>query len=169
MTRPLIRRICGRKPLSRPGTAAGPFFCAQDHPHFREVSGQSSRHLIGRISGRNVRVDTQTPGNRPGVVSVIDPQTTYTACQLANALQVSPRTIERHRRRGVPVAGELLRLPARRIGKVWRFAGREVLDWLAAQQPRDREGDASPTRTLAAPAQRRRLVDQELRALGLKS
>lgn len=95
---------------------------------------------------------------------MIDPSKTYTTGQLANALQVSPRTIERHRRRGVLVGGERLRLPARRIGQVWRFSGRDVLDWLAAQQPTEQRS----TPSASAGAQRRRLVDQELAALGLR-
>lgn len=55
----------------------------------------------------------------------------YTTCQLANVLGVSPKSVTRYRRHGVDVAG---RLRAIRVGKVWRFAGGDVLAWLAAQQ-----------------------------------
>jgi len=100
---------------------------------------------------------------RPGRVPAIEPDGLYSIAQLANALRVSPRTVERHLRHGVAVGGELLRLPATRIGKVWRVRGRDVLDWLAAQQPQA----VAPPPAAVAPAHRRRLVDQELDDMGL--
>ena len=94
-----------------------------------------------------------------GSVPAIEPDRLYSVSQLANALGVSSKSVTRYRRTGVEPAGKL---PAKRVGKVWRIRGADALAWIEAQQPRA----DGPREVAAADYSGSDLVDELLDAEG---
>jgi excisionase family DNA binding protein len=85
------------------------------------------RELVADLVDRHLGADQLVIGR--AATQVREPDV-LTPAQLAELLQVDEKTV-----RGLAAKGEL---PARKVGREWRFSRQAVLDWLATPAKRGR-------------------------------